>query len=446
MPVKRLLSAVVALLLAAGLVWWSREKGVPGDDTPAGPKLLDLAENKIRKIELRRAGGETTVLERGADQQWALTAPAPFPADRDAVQTLVTALSKLNAEKIVEEKVENFADFGLREPAFIALVTLDDGTLHTVMLGDEVPAAGGQYARLAGDPRLFTIASFTKTNLDKSTIDLRDRRLLTFDSAALRTVELRSRGQSVEFTRKGAGNWRISRPEPLRADGWQVEELVRRLREAQLDPAQNQDDARKLASDFNRAAVIAVIAVNAVNDSASDAQQSLEVRRTADNRYLARSSAVEGVHLLSNDTGEGFDKSAADFRSRKLFDFGFAEPSKVEFKDAKGARVFIKDSAAWKEGPKIVDSVGVQSLIDRLRDLTAEGFPASGFTTAEIEVSITAGEPATTEKLLVSRAGDRFIARRDGEPALYELKAEAVNEMAQAARDIKEPPPPEKKK
>jgi hypothetical protein len=442
MPLKRLLSAVVALLIAAGLVWWSREKGAPGNDTPASPKLLDLAENKLRKIELRRAGGETTVLERGPDNLWALTAPAAFRADRDAVQTLVTALSKLNAEKIVEEKVDDFTEFGLREPAFIALVTMDDGTLHTVMLGDEVPAAGGQYARLAGDPRLFTIAAFTKTNLDKSTIDLRDRRLLTFDTTALQTVELRSRGQSVEFARKDAGNWRISKPDPLRADGWQVEELVRRLREAQLDPAQSQDDARKLAAEFNRAAVIAVIAVN---DSANR-QQSLEVRRTTDNRYLARSSAVEGVHLLSNDTGEGFDKSITDFRSRKLFDFGFAEPSRVEFKDAQGARVFTKDAAAWKEGPKTVDSVGVQSLIDRLRDLTAEGFPASGFTTPEIEVSITAGEPATTEKLLVSRDGDRFIARRDGEPALYELKAEAVNEMAQAARDIKEPPPPEKKK
>lgn len=442
MPVKRLLSAVVALLLAAGLVWWSREKGVP-DETPAGPKIFDLTETAIGKIELRRAGGETTVLERGADKQWALTAPAPFRADRDAVQTLVTALAKLNAEKIVEEKVENFADFGLREPAFIAMVTLDDGTLHTVMLGDEVPAAGGQYARLAGDSRLFTIASFTKTNLDKSTIDLRDRRLLTFDSGTLNTVQFLSSGQSVEFVRKDAGNWRISKPEPLRADGWQVEELVRRLREAQLDPAQSQENARKLAADFNRAAVIAVIAVN---DSASDAQQSLEVRRTADNRYLARSSVVEGVHLLSNDTGEGFNKTLADFRSRKLFDFGFAEPSKVEFKDAKGTRVFTKDAAAWKEGPKVIDSVGVQSLIDRLRDLAAESFPSSGFTTPEIEVSITAGEPATTEKLLVSRAGDRFIARRDGEPALYELKAEAVNEMAQAARDIKEPPPPEKKK
>jgi hypothetical protein len=442
MPIKRLLSAVVALLLAAGLVWWSREKGVP-DDTPASPKIFDLTETAIRKIELRRAGGETTVLERGADQQWALTAPAAFRADRDAVQTLVTALAKLNAEKIVEEKVENFADFGLREPAFIAMVTLDDGTLHTVMLGDEVPAAGGQYARLAGDPRLFTIASFTKTNLDKSTIDLRDRRLLTFDSGTLNSVQFLSGGQPVEFTRKDAGNWRISKPEPLRADGWQVEELVRRLREAQLDSAQSEDGARKLAADFNRAAVIAVIAVN---DSTPSPQQSLEVRRTADNRYLARSSAVEGVHLLSNDTGEGFNKTLADFRSRKLFDFGFAEPSKVEFKDAQGARVFTKDAAAWKEGPKPVDSVGVQSLIDRLRDLAAEGFPASGFTTPEIEVSITAGEPATTEKLLVSRAGDRFIARRDGEPALYELKVEAVNEMAQAARDIKEPPPPEKKK
>lgn len=440
MPWRGLVAALVAVVIAAGLVWWSRSREGTEEGTKS-PELFNLTETEMRKIELRRASGEVTVLERGDDPVWRLTAPAAYAADRDAAQSLVNSLSKLNAEQVVEEKVENFAEFGLREPDFIALVTMKDGTLHTVMLGDEVPAAGGYYARRAGDERLFTIASFTRTSLDKSASDLRDKRLLTFDSPALARVALRARGQSVEFGRDSRNNWRIVKPEPLRADGWQVEELIRRLSEARLDPGQREDDARKLAADFARAAPLAFIEVTSGTDA-----QSLEVKRTSDNRYLGRSSVVPGVHLLTNDTGEGFDKTAADFRTRKLFDFGFAEPARVEFKDEQGARVFTKEDGAWKEGGKAMDTVGVQSLVDRLRDLGAEGFPASGFTAPTIELTVTSGDPATTEKVLIARAGERYIARRDGEAALYELKEEAVKELIQAARDVKAAPAAETKK
>ena len=435
---KRLAAAGVALAIAAGLVWWSRQRKVE-EATPSAPKLLTLNEPDMKKIELRRAAGEVTVLERGADGQWALTAPAAYRADREAVQALVNTLASLTAEKLVEEQTADFAEYGLKEPALIALVTMKDGKLHTLMLGDEVPAGSGVFARLAGEPKLYTVASYTRDSLDKKANDLRDKRLLTFETSALARIALRARGASFEFGRDGQNNWRIVKPEPLRADGWQVEELIRRLREAKLDPAVSEEENRKHAAEFAKAAPLATAEI-----TAGAVAQTLEVRRTQDKRYLARSSAVEGVHLLTNDIGEGLDKTLDDFRARKLFEFGFTEPVRVEFKGAGLARVFRKEGENWLEDKKQMDRVGVQSLIDRLRDLSAESFLTAGFTTAEIEVTVIAGEKQTAEKVLICRAGERFIARRDGEPPLYELKADAVNALTQAARDVKEAPPANK--
>jgi hypothetical protein len=55
------------------------------------------------------------------------------------------------------------------------------------------------------------------------------------------------------------------------------------------------------------------------------------------------------------------------------------------------------------------------------------------------------------EKVLISKNGDRYIAKRDDEPALYELDATAVTGLQKAAADLKpavEPKPAkaEKKK
>jgi hypothetical protein len=60
-----------------------------------------------------------------------------------------------------------------------------------------------------------------------------------------------------------------------------------------------------------------------------------------------------------------------------------------------------------------------------------------------------------TEKVEIAAAGASFIARRDGESSLYELDANAVKDLRQAAGDIREAQPeknqpeknqPEKKK
>jgi hypothetical protein len=55
-----------------------------------------------------------------------------------------------------------------------------------------------------------------------------------------------------------------------------------------------------------------------------------------------------------------------------------------------------------------------------------------------------------TEKVEIAAAGTSFIARREGEPSLYELDANAVKDLRQAAGDIRDAEPekkqPEKKK
>ena len=99
-------------------------------------------------------------------------------------------------------------------------VTKKDGKTQDFLIGDDTPTGGGAYAKLASDPRVFTVASYVKTSLDKTPKDLRDKRLLTFDSDKLTRVELQPpRAQTVEFGKNNQNDWQILKPKPLRADG-----------------------------------------------------------------------------------------------------------------------------------------------------------------------------------------------------------------------------------
>ena len=443
MRLRGLLIAAAVLALLAGGVWWSNrarkaEEGKPRPDEP--PKILSLAEDQIRRIEILKKDAEPTVLEKDQGGNWEMTAPRPLRVDRDAVSSLTSTLSSLNSDRLIEEKAGDPGPYGLHQPAVQVLVTLKDGKTHKLLIGDETPTGGGYYVRLEGDPRVFTIASWNKTSLDKGWQDLRDKRLLTFDQDKLLRVELTAKGQTIEFGKNAQNEWQIVRPRPLRADNFQVEELIRKLRDARMDTSVSEAETKKAASAFVQAARVAIARV-----TDSSGTQELEVRKDKDKNYYARSSAVEGIHKIFSDIGDGLDKGLDDFRNKKLFDFGWSDPSRIEVQREGKTVVYQKSGDKWMTGDQPMDSPTVQAVIDKLRDLSAVKFPEKGGGSPVLEVTVTSNEGKRVEKVTISRQGDSWFGVRANEPAVYELEASAIEQLQKALGEVKPAQAGEKK-
>jgi hypothetical protein len=299
---------------------------------------------------------------------------------------------------------------------------------------------------LAGDPRVFTVASYTKSSVDKSVNDLRDKRLLTADFDKISQIELTAKKQDIVFGRNKDA-WQIVKPKPLRADNFSVEDLSRKLKDAKMDLSAAAPDAKKAAAAFASATPIAVAKIT---DAAGT--QELQIRKSKDD-YYAKSSAVAGVYKVASDLGTGLDKSLDDFRSKKLFDFGFDDPNKVEMHDGSKSYFLTKGGQDWWSDGKKMDSASVQSFVDKVREISASKFVDSGFSTTAVDVSVSSNDGKRVERVLISKNGDKYIAKRENEPSLYELDATAVTDLQKAASDVKpaaEPKPaapakPEKK-
>src|SRR5208283_4075217 len=137
------------------------------------------------------------------------------------------------------------------------------------------------------------------------------------------------------------------------------------------------------------------------------------------------------------------NKPLDDFRNKKLFDFGYEEPDKIEIHDgAKSYFVTHSGTDGWGADGKKLDSETVQTLLDELRDLSATKFPDSGFTPQTIEITVISNQNKRTEKVAIAKSGDSYIAKRQNEPALYELTAASVSDLQQAAAGLKPAPPP----
>lgn len=432
---KGLLIAVVLLAVLGGLTFWSNKKKAAEASKPADTanKVLSIPDDQIKEIKVQKAGAETLVLRRDDSKKWQIVEPKPLPADQDAAGQVATTIASLNLDKSIEDKAADLAPYGLNSPSTTVTVLRKDGKTDVLLIGDETPTGSGNYAKLGTDAKVFTLTSSTKSSLEKTSNDLRDKRLLTFDSDKLTRVELNAKGQTVEFGKNNQNDWQILKPRPLRADGSQVEDLIRKLKDAKMDVATTEEDAKKAAAAYASGPKVATATVTDASGS-----QTLEVHKDKDKNYYVKSSVVAGIFKVGTDLGEGLDKAVDDFRNKKVFDFGFSEPSRVELKTA----IYTKSGDKWTLSGKTMDSATVQNLIDKLRDLSSIKFLEKGAGTPVFEATVTSNDGKRVEKVTITKQDNQYFAQRANEPSIYELDSKAVEELQKAASEVKEPAPP----
>jgi len=432
MKIRGLLIATLVFLILAALLYYSNHHK-PAEEiaksSSEAPAILKLDEATITKLEIKKKDSPAIILAKNNSGNWQIIESKPLGADQSMVTGALSSLSSLNSERVVEDKASDLNRYGLDQPALEVQVTEKDNKTQKLLMGDDTPAGGAVYAMLAGDPRIFTISSYSKTSLDRSLNDWRDKRLLTTNPDKISRIELIRQNQTIEFGRNKE-EWQILKPKPLRADSTQVSELLRKLTDARMD-INGTTDEKETASAFARATPVATVKV-----TDESGIQDLEIRKNKDIDY-AKSSVVEGAYKVNPDLGHALDKSLDDFRNKKLFDFGFSDPNKIELHSGTKAYFLTRSGEDWWSNGKKMDAAGVQSLVSKLRDLSAGKFVDSGFATPAVEATVTSDDSKRVEKVLISKSNSGYIAKRENEPELYELDSSAVDDLQKAADEMK---------
>src|ERR1044071_5266424 len=130
MKFKGMLTAVIVLAALGGGLYWSDKKQKADEKAPpkdAPPKVLTIAEDQFKAIRLQKTGGDTTVVEKSDAGKWSITQPKPLAADQDSVGSMVSTLSSLTSDRLIEDKASDLAPYGLASPGLEVVVTKKDG-------------------------------------------------------------------------------------------------------------------------------------------------------------------------------------------------------------------------------------------------------------------------------------------------------------------------------
>jgi Domain of unknown function (DUF4340) len=312
MNFRGLIVAVVILAGLGGVLYWSQHRKPPEDSAApsasAAPVILKVNAADVTQLTVKQKQSDPVVLQKADTSKWQIIQPKPYRADQETVAGMLSTLSGLNADRVVEDKASNLKQYGLDPPAAELDITGKVQGTRQLLLGDDTPTGGDVYAALAGDPRVFTVSSFNKTSLAKSLNDLRDKSLLTVDADKVSRVELVRKGQEIEFDRTKDG-WQILKPTSSPADSSAVNDLVRSVTSAtmQLSASGTNDPAAA----FARATPVATAKL-----TGEAGVETLEVRKNKDD-YYAKSSAVDGVFKVDSSLGTALDKKIDDFQKKK---------------------------------------------------------------------------------------------------------------------------------
>jgi hypothetical protein len=443
MKMRQLIVATVVLAaLAAGLYWSNHRK--PAADSAAttssvsNAKVISLNQDDISRVEVKRKDGDV-VLNRVSAANWKITSPKPLVADQSSVSTILYNLAPMDGATLIDDHATELKQFGLTEPDATITATLKDGKSQTVLIGDETPTADAAYVMVSGETKVYSIPKNTKTNLDKSLNDLRDKRLLPVDFDKLTSVDISGGKLHLTFASQD-GQWSVRSPANLRGDTSMMETIIEKLRTATMDPSAPEADAKKAASQFAAGSPVA-------NIKATDASgtQELQVRKTGD-AYYAKTSAMDGAFKVPNELGEAVNKDAEDFREKRVFDFGADDPDKVEYHDGPKTYSLTRSGEDWSSDGKKTDAVAIQEFLRTIRTLTATKFATSGFSSPAISIVATSKDGKHVEKVDVAKSGSGYLAKRADGASLFVLDAKPVEDMQKAAGDLKpaEAPPAKK--
>ncbi|HUK56588.1 MAG TPA: DUF4340 domain-containing protein [Nitrospiria bacterium] len=242
-----LVMAAVLLLLGIYLVVVEIPHRKKADEAAQNAdRLFDFKSEDVNAVELHYPSGGIE-LKKSADGKWRLTRPLQTDADQREVQSLVATVGDVRFTRVVEEKVQNMAEFGLAHPNADITLTLPDRAVR-LLIGDDGPIPNTIYIQKDGDPRVVLAQQWIKGSLTRTAFDFRTKIILTIDHDKVDQVSLEFPKRTFQLDKQDK-RWLLKKPVQAPADGDALDTLTLMLQNlratAFIDPGPDHDKTLK---------------------------------------------------------------------------------------------------------------------------------------------------------------------------------------------------------
>ncbi|MBM3276709.1 MAG: DUF4340 domain-containing protein [Candidatus Handelsmanbacteria bacterium] len=410
-------------------------------------ELADFAESEVRRLTIDRI--DTLIVLEKVQDRWWLKAPVECEADQEAVDRYLRNLRECERDKVVEEADKVRDDPGLAQkyrlhaPRLKVAVETASGSIDTIWWGADSPTERFVYVQQRGDnPEIFTVQAWRYDNLAKGLFDLRDRRVLAFEPAAVRELRLNRPQERVALAL--AEGWRLLAPAPAPADEQAVKDLLDRLHQARIESIAAESAP---PSQYGLDAPSVEVSLLLGDERA---EKRLRVGAPAPGgEYYAQDLSRPAVFTLDSTLVRELGQPAAALRNRKPLVFAADQVDHIELQGPGQMLAAVVDTAGtWsleapQRGP--AKSWKFSNLLSQLAGVEVEEFagpaPAGqyGLDHPRLRVVLRAGSQTVLEVKLGERGGQVYLSR-SGDPEVYRVAPSLLKDLDLQLGDVVQSP------
>jgi hypothetical protein len=447
--VRGLKSTLALLVVLIGLgayiyfVTWQQ----PDTSTPAREKVFAGVEGaQIEQVKVKAESGELTTVRKESGA-WQVVDPVKAPAAESEVASITSAIERLDIDRVIEEKPTDLATYGLATPRIEVEFTSGGGKPSgRLLIGDKTPTGGGLYAKRNDEPRVFMIAEYQQSSLNKTTFDLRDKTVLKVSRDAIDTIEISPAGGTpLRFAKQGA-DWRITAPLAARADFGSVDGIISRVETAQMKAiAAEQPTAADLRK-FGLEKPELTVSLNAGSSRATLAIGG----KAADDAVYVRDVSKPAVVTVDSSLAEDLRKNADEYRRKDVFEFRAFNATRAEL-TRDGQTLVLERVKAKEEGGQDTwrrvspnageaDRTKVETLLAGLADIRATSFTGStaktGLDTPALTAVVTFEDGKKQERVAFGKSGADAYALVAEQPGAAKIEVEKLDEAIKAIDEL----------
>jgi len=191
-------------------------------------KAFQIEQKDISEISLVYPDRTIAAVKKG-EKQWEITSPAGVQADPDEWESLASNIPQIDRNDTVAQNAQDLSSFGLKEPPVKVSAKLKDGKTLEILFGSENPKKTYNYAKLANSNDVFLTGSNWSKTFTKTTSDVRNKKLLEFESDDIDGVKIADNAKELEAQKSG-DNWRLKKPVDTKADSSEVSSFISSIR------------------------------------------------------------------------------------------------------------------------------------------------------------------------------------------------------------------------
>ena len=383
----------------------------------------------------------------GEANEWKIIQPVQAKADTKAIEAILSALGSLRAIVFEADGEYNPADYGLDQPKItVALRASADEKIQKLQIGSDAETPGRIYVASSKHRTVYAVNKEIYTKLNKTLFDLRDKRVIDFQRTAAHQFTLRQGDTKIVCEKNVEGEWELTAPITLKADGEAVDDLLFGV--DALRAVAFVDDQPKNLQPYGLDSPLIEASFIVPN---SEPAVLLVGTMKGDDIYVKAQNA-EPVFLVKKELLNLIGMGVAELRDKQLLDFDADDAAKIVLKHGDVNLTCQKQGTSWRLTHPVQEQANngaVRAIILEVNRLTVEAFlrasppiRVTGFDAPEIQLSVTLKD-RTEHRLEIGELADdahQYGRLRNAPDTVFLLKKVTAENLKKTVDNLREIP------